>query len=89
MSYRAYCRSCKCDFSGTRMFDLHRTGSHSHLWSPEREDGRRCLGVDEMTAKGWRLDGHGRWVDPTRIAEAHQNFRRRAAVREGALVPVG
>lgn len=81
MTYRAYCRSCKCDFSGTRMFDLHRTGTHAYTHvqglalDPPVEDGRRCLDASEMTARGWRLDEHRRWTDPARVAQVRRAFR--------------
>jgi hypothetical protein len=50
----AYCRACGCDFSGDTLFDLHRVGKHEYDWSPEREDGRRCLDREEMLERGWR-----------------------------------
>jgi hypothetical protein len=56
----SYCTTCGRDFSGDRMFDRHRTGTHEYLYSeglkmePMREDGRRCMTPDEMLEKGWR-----------------------------------
>ena len=47
-----FCRSCGVDFTSTRAFDLHRVGRHSALWSPDFEQGRRCLGVDELAGVG-------------------------------------
>jgi hypothetical protein len=68
------CRSCGQDFASVRLFGAHRIGGHDYTYSegvkmePMREDGRRCLGVDEMQAKGWALDARGRWSDPAKIA---------------------
>jgi hypothetical protein len=50
------------------MFDRHRVGSFEYDWSLEREDGRRCLEVEEMEARGWRRNEQGRWVDPAEVA---------------------
>lgn len=55
------CRACNQDFASVRTFDDHRVGKHAYLWSPDREDGRRCLGVDEMQTRGWSPDKRGRW----------------------------
>jgi hypothetical protein len=79
---RAYCRSCGQDFSGTTMFDLHRVGVHEYTYSegiamtPMREDGRRCLSIDEVTDLGWALDERGRWCDPERVEAARAAFRK-------------
>ena len=73
------CSACGEDFSGVSDFDSHRvgkfpqTGPADYLdrvraglvdedWKPSF--GRRCLDGDEMTAKGWELDGRGRWASP-------------------------
>jgi len=81
---RAYCRSCRQDFSGTKMFDRHRVGVHEYTFAeglemdPPREDGRRCLDADEMTALGWARDEHGRWIDPERVEAARRAFAKDA-----------
>ena len=64
------CSSCRQDFTSTTLFDRHRVGVHEHTLEqglrldPPREDGRRCLDTNEMTAKGWELNDRGRWLDP-------------------------
>jgi len=45
---------------------------------PPREDGRRCLEADEMTAKGWELNDRGRWLDPVRLQASREAFARAA-----------
>ena len=74
------CTACGQDFAGITYFDKHRVGTFDYAYSaglklePPREDGRRCLTRDEMTAKGWALNKDGRWADPTaseRLAHAH------------------
>jgi hypothetical protein len=55
------CRTCNTDFASLAAFDKHRTGVHEYLWSPDREDGRRCLIGDELLEAGMELDPKGRW----------------------------
>jgi hypothetical protein len=62
------CRRCGLDFSSLEAFDAHRTGRHEYLWTPEREDGRRCLDTEELEALGWEQNDWGRWFDPMRSA---------------------
>ena len=50
------CRACGQDFSSVRTFDDHRVGKHAYLWSPAREDGRRCLDPAEMRGLGLTLN---------------------------------
>ena len=71
------CCACKTDFASVRLFDAHRVGVHEYLWSPEREDGRRCLDADEMEAKGWKFD-EGRWTNPARAARTRAYFAEAA-----------
>jgi hypothetical protein len=59
------CRACGQDFSGIKTFDRHRVGKHEYLWSPAREDGRRCLDPVEMRLLGLTLNERGRWSDPS------------------------
>lgn len=69
------CRSCGEDFSSVEGFDRHRVGVHEYLWSPEREDGRRCLDVEEIVSLGWEQNAQGRWFDPERVARARDTLR--------------
>jgi hypothetical protein len=65
---RAWCPSWGLDSSSTAAFDRHRVGLHAYLFAeglafdPPREDGRRCLDVDEIRALGMLIDGRGRWA---------------------------
>lgn len=49
------CQCCACGeyFNRVSLFDKHRHGPM---------DARACLTVDQMTAKGWRLNAAGFWV---------------------------
>jgi hypothetical protein len=58
------CRSCNKDFGSLSAFDAHWLGKHEYRWSPELEDGRRCLDSEELTEKGWKQDRYGRWRQP-------------------------
>lgn len=58
------CSVCDIDFGSLSAFDMHRVGRHAYAHSPERPDGRRCLDEAEMSAKGMRVDAHGRWRSP-------------------------
>jgi hypothetical protein len=69
------CRACGEDFASVTLFDAHRVGRHEYTWSPEREDGRRCLSVEEMEEKGWTLNAQGRWFDPVRAERVREHFR--------------
>ena len=64
------CRRCGQVFGSVELFDRHRVGRHAYTFGVGmelgREDGRRCLEVDEMGERGWTLNGRGRWVDPAR-----------------------
>jgi hypothetical protein len=68
------CSGCRQDFASVSLFDRHRVGSFEHNWSPDREDGRRCLSIEEIQDKGWELDARGRWVDPVRAQRAREAF---------------
>jgi hypothetical protein len=68
------CTACNEDFSSVEIFDRHRVGVREYDWSPEREDGRRCLDVQEMQANGWKLDQRNRWHDPARSGRAREAF---------------
>ena len=86
------CASCGADFSSLRNFDKHRVGVHEYTYSeglkmePMREDGRRCLDVDELDALGLIRDKHGRWADPLATSKARDSFGR--SLRR-ATQPVG
>jgi hypothetical protein len=70
------CTTCGLDFTGVDDFDSHRVGKHAYLYAeglamyPPREDGRRCLDLDEMVAAGWYQDRRGRWAHPRRVGKA-------------------
>lgn len=74
------CGACGEDFSSARNFDLHRVGVHAYTYGegvkmePMREDGRRCLGVDEFEALGLALDKRGRWSHSERVAQTRARF---------------
>ena len=78
------CTGCGQDFNSTSLFDAHRVGVYMYTYEhglelePPREDGRRCLDTDEMTAKGWELDERGRWVDPVRLQASREGFLKAA-----------
>ena len=63
-----YCTTCREDFATVPSFDAHRVGDHGpgeykgpiEDWQPNL--GRRCLDVEEMEARGFRRDRHGRWL---------------------------
>jgi hypothetical protein len=64
------CCACGEDFGSVELFDRHRVGRHAYSFAEGLEqgveDGRRCLGTDEMNERGWRRNGRGRWFDPSR-----------------------
>lgn len=80
-----YCRSCRQDFSSTSLFDQHRVGKHEYTYSdgldmePPQEDGRRCLEITEMEAKGWALDNRSCWSNPAANARVAARFKALAA----------
>lgn len=65
------CSPCGEDFKTLRAFDEHRVGFHAFTLAeglnrtPPREDGRRCLSVDELVEAGWTQDDDLRWQVPT------------------------
>lgn len=64
------CGACGQDFGSVAAFDEHRVGEHDYLFSegvqmePPRYDGRRCLDVSEMEARGFHRDRWNRWALP-------------------------
>ena len=51
---------CECGeggqfFNTVNTFDMHRVGDFA-------DKSRRCLTIDEMTAKGWRINPYGFWI---------------------------
>lgn len=73
------CRACGADFASVDAFDRHRVGVHAYTFLegldmvPPVEDGRRCLDVDEMRARGMSVNGRGLW----QIDAAVERIRRR------------
>ena len=67
------CSPCGQDFSSVEAFDRHRVGEHAYsldeglLLDSPREDGRRCLSLEEMATTGWAVDARGRWVHPREL----------------------
>lgn len=51
---RNACPTCKLHFNGNAAFDKHRTGTFGI--------DRRCMTIDEMTAKGMAQNATGWWV---------------------------
>jgi hypothetical protein len=78
------CTGCGQDFTSTLLFDTHRLGRYEYTLEqglrldPPRDDGRRCLDVEEMEAKGWELNDRGRWVDPVRLQASREAFAKAA-----------
>jgi hypothetical protein len=77
-----YCRACREDFASLSAFDGHRTGTNTHTFREGlergREDGRRCLDPDELTAMGWHQDSSGRWKLPLSEAQRQRLAGMRA-----------
>ncbi len=51
-----HCTGCHQSFNSDTAFDKHRT---------QEDDTRRCLTVDEMTAKGMSLNAKSWWITST------------------------
>jgi hypothetical protein len=79
------CRGCGQDFAGLTLFDQHRVGVHAHTLTeglrmdPPREDGRRCLTVDEMQVRGWKQDRQGRWRGAAPESRVWASGKRKSA----------
>ena len=57
---RCQCDACGLRFTSVREFDRHRTGAYA---DPGQWQGsRRCLSLAELTARGWRTDPRGYWM---------------------------
>ena len=54
---RCQCDACGLRFSSVREFDRHRTGHFAKLG--EWKGTRRCLGLAQLMARGWRVDTRG------------------------------
>jgi hypothetical protein len=78
------CTACNEDFSSVEAFSRHRVGKHEYDWSPEREDGRRCLSVEEIEALGWKQNERGGWFDPVRSSRAESLGGRPGALARGS-----
>lgn len=61
---------CNLHFADDPSFDAHRVGTHEYTYweglklDPPREDGRRCLSVEEMVEAGWTKNRFDRWRCP-------------------------
>jgi hypothetical protein len=96
---RAWCPSCGLDFSSTAAFDRHRVGTHAYLFAEglafdaSREDGRRCLDVDEIRAVPMELDDRGRWglvpSEKQRAALAEMRVRASTVAQDALRVVAG
>lgn len=64
---------CHQSFSCTRAGDMHRVGDHAVTTGPDR---RRCLSVEEMTARGMAQNSHGAWMTPSSEVREHLRERR-------------
>lgn len=51
---RCLCYSCGQHFNSVSTFDRHRIGAHPH---------RRCLTPEALTAKGWKVNEAGFWIE--------------------------
>ena len=82
------CPTCGEDFNGIRLFDAHRVGRHAYLYDAEHPDGRRCLTLEEMLAKGWQRNRFGRWTDPSRARDVEaRNVSRQRVSHDGVDAP--
>ena len=72
------CSACGEDFGGIGAFDAHRVGKHAYDFSeglkmdPPREDGRRCLDVDEMEQQGFVRNARGSWSEEKTLVRARR-----------------
>ena len=75
------CALCFLDFASSRAFDKHKVGVHAYTFaegmrlSPPRENGRRCLDVDEMRGKGFVQNAYGRWTLAKTLAGAPRRLQ--------------
>ena len=76
------CTACGVDFGSVAAFDKHRVGRHAYTLTeglamePPREDGRRCLDLDELRDAGFVRNALGRWT----LAESLERARTRTPV---------
>ncbi len=74
------CTVCGEDFGSVSAFDKHRVGTFDYTFTqgldmdPPRENGRRCLGVDEFEAKGFVRNARGTWSDAKKLESARRAF---------------
>ena len=74
------CGPCGLDFSSIHAFDAHRIGKHGYTnqeglaMIPPRENGRRCLREDELSAAGFAQNTRGRWGLNAQMDWARQRF---------------
>jgi hypothetical protein len=86
------CRACGEDFGSVAAFDAHRVGRHAYTYSegarmdPVREDGRRCLSVEELHERGFVRNARGRW---SIASHAERGRALKASSQRGVPVPTG
>lgn len=85
------CDACQQDFGSVNAFDAHRVGKHAYTWreglamTPPREDGRRCLDVNELEADPrWTRNAYGRWTLTRKVNEGRA-LRVRSLVSASAV----
>jgi len=61
---RNQCQACKQYFNSNYPFEMHRTGKYGV--------DRRCMTVDEMTARGMSLNPAGFWISSKREYEKEE-----------------
>lgn len=83
------CGACGLVFSSLSGFDAHRVGKHAYSYSegvkmePLREDGRRCLSVDELERAGFAQDARSRWFQVEVRRRVREAFLGRTGCADG------
>ncbi|HEY8776320.1 MAG TPA: hypothetical protein VIM33_07555 [Gaiellaceae bacterium] len=81
------CSGCHLDFSSVGAFDAHRVGKYDQVFGVEHLNGRLCLDVEEMAAKGFRQNSRGRWSN--RPPRDELTFPVQRAAASGRFPAVG
>ena len=88
------CRSCNQDFGSVGAFDAHRVGVNAYTYpeglqmEPMREDGRRCLTLEELDKHGFMRNERGSW-SLRRDVERGRLLRHRESGQESASESLG